>query len=103
MTAQEAQRYARLAGLLLLISLVAGSYGESYIPPNSWPPTDIAETARRVASSSSTPRQLRRLSRRSRLRPHPDRHLLCPAPARQPPLIAHRPLLRPLLDDTPSP
>ena len=51
MTASEAQRYARLAGILLLISLIAGSYGESYIPAKLLAATDIAETARRVASS----------------------------------------------------
>ena len=51
MTAPEAQRYARLAGILLLISLIAGSYGESYIPAKLLAATDIAETARRVASS----------------------------------------------------
>ncbi len=51
MTAPEAQRYARLAGILLIISLVAGSYGESYIPAKLLAATDIAETARRVSSS----------------------------------------------------
>jgi hypothetical protein len=51
MTAPEAQRYARLAGILLIISLVAGSYGESYVPAKLLAATDIAETARRVSSS----------------------------------------------------
>jgi len=51
MTAPEAQRYARLAGILLLISVIAGGYGESYIPAKLLAPTDIAETSRRVASS----------------------------------------------------
>jgi len=51
MTASEAQRYARLAGILLLISVIAGGYGESYIPAKLLAPNDIAETARRVASS----------------------------------------------------
>jgi hypothetical protein len=51
MTAPEAQRYARLAGLLLLVSLVAGGFGESYVPAKLLAATDIAETARRVASS----------------------------------------------------
>jgi hypothetical protein len=31
-TAASAQRYARLAGALILISLVAGGYGEFYVP-----------------------------------------------------------------------
>ena len=51
MTAPEAQRYARLAGILLLISLLAGGFGESYVPAKLLAATDIAETARRVASS----------------------------------------------------
>jgi len=51
MTALEAQRYARLAGLLLVISLVAGGFGESYVPAKLLSATDIAETAHRVASS----------------------------------------------------
>ena len=51
MTAPQAQRYARLAGLLLVISLVAGGFGESYIPAKLLAANDVAETARRVASS----------------------------------------------------
>jgi hypothetical protein len=51
MTAPEAQRYARLAGLFLVLSLVAGGFGESYVPAKLLAATDIAETARRVGAS----------------------------------------------------
>lgn len=51
MTAPEANRYARLAGLLLLVSLVAGGFGESYVPAKLLATNSLAETARRVASS----------------------------------------------------
>jgi hypothetical protein len=51
MKAQEAQRYARIAGLLLLVSLVAGGFGESYVPGKLMAGADIAETARRVGAS----------------------------------------------------
>jgi hypothetical protein len=32
MDANEAQRYARIAGIFLVISLLAGGFGESYVP-----------------------------------------------------------------------
>jgi hypothetical protein len=51
MTAPEAQRYARIAGILLIISLFAGGFGESYVPAKLLAATDVAETARRVAAS----------------------------------------------------
>ncbi len=51
MTAPEAQRYARLAGALLLVSLVAGGFGESYVPAKLFATTDAAETTRRLAGS----------------------------------------------------
>ena len=51
MTAPEANRYARLAGLLLLLSLLAGGFGESYIPSKLLAPASLAETAHRVATS----------------------------------------------------
>jgi hypothetical protein len=28
------QRYARIAGVLILLSLVAGGFGEAYVPSN---------------------------------------------------------------------
>jgi len=51
MTAPEAQRYARIAGILLVISLFAGSFGESYVPAKLLAPTDLAETGRNVAAT----------------------------------------------------
>jgi Domain of unknown function (DUF4386) len=51
MTAPEAQRYARIAGILLLISLVAGGFGESYVPGKLLAATDLAETGRNIAAS----------------------------------------------------
>jgi hypothetical protein len=51
MTAPEAQRYARIAGILLVVSLFAGGFGESYVPGKLLAATDLAETARRVAAS----------------------------------------------------
>ena len=50
MTASEAQRYARLAGILLVVSLFAGSFGESYVPEKLLAATDVAETARRLTA-----------------------------------------------------
>ena len=50
MNAYQAQRYARLAGALLLVSLVAGAFGESYVPEKLQASSDVAETARRVGS-----------------------------------------------------
>jgi hypothetical protein len=51
MTACEAQRYARFAGILLVISLFAGGFGESYVPAKLIASADTAETARRVGAS----------------------------------------------------
>jgi hypothetical protein len=51
MTAPEAQRYARIAGILLIVSLFAGGFGESYVPAKLLAATNVAETARRVAAS----------------------------------------------------
>jgi hypothetical protein len=51
MNASVAQRYARIAGTLLVVSLFAGSFGESYVPGKLLAATDVAETARRVGAS----------------------------------------------------
>jgi Domain of unknown function (DUF4386) len=51
MNAHEAQRYARVAGFLIVVSLVAGSFGESYVPGKLIVGHDAAETARRLAAS----------------------------------------------------
>jgi hypothetical protein len=51
MTAPEAQRYARIAGLLLVITFVAGGFGESYVPGKLLVATDVAETTHRLATS----------------------------------------------------
>lgn len=51
MNPRDAQRYARVAGVLLIVSLVAGGFGESYVPGKLIAANDLAETARRMASS----------------------------------------------------
>jgi hypothetical protein len=51
MTAREAQRYARIAGILLIVSLIAGGFGESFVPAKLIASGDTAETARRVGAS----------------------------------------------------
>ncbi len=51
MNARNAQRYARVAGILLIVSLIAGGFGESYMPGKLLAANDIAETARRIAAS----------------------------------------------------
>ncbi len=51
MKAHEARSYARVAGFLLLVSLVAGGFGESYVPGKLIAPSDVVETARRVGAS----------------------------------------------------
>ena len=51
MTANTAQQYARWIGVLYLISIVAGGYGESYVPNQLLLANDLAGTAHRVGSS----------------------------------------------------
>ena len=51
MTAPEAQRYARIAGILLLITFFVGGFGESYVPGKLLVATDAAETTHRLATS----------------------------------------------------
>jgi hypothetical protein len=52
MNAQNAQRYARVAGILLVISILAGGFGESYVPGKLLAANDLAETAHRMAASA---------------------------------------------------
>ena len=51
MNARDAQHYARVAGILLIVSIPAGGFGESYVPGKLMVASDIAETARRMAAS----------------------------------------------------
>jgi hypothetical protein len=51
MNARDAQRYVRVAGYLLAISMLAGGFGESYVPARLMAGNDFAETARRLAAS----------------------------------------------------
>jgi hypothetical protein len=49
MNASDAHRYARVAGVLLLVSILAGGFAESYVPSKLMVTNNVAETARRVA------------------------------------------------------
>ena len=51
MNTREAQRYVRVAGWLILISIFAGGFGESYVPGKLLAGHDAVETAHRVATS----------------------------------------------------
>src|SRR6266508_2762679 len=48
MTGQSAQKYARVAGVLFLLSLVAGGFGEFYVPSTLLARGDAAATARNL-------------------------------------------------------
>jgi len=50
MNASEAQRYARVAGVLIAISLLAGGFGESFVPGKLIVAGDFHETSLRVAA-----------------------------------------------------
>src|SRR3954469_9321251 len=52
MTSQPAQRYARIAGILLLITMVAGFFGELYVPSRMVVSGDAGATARNLTASS---------------------------------------------------
>ncbi len=54
MTATEAQRYVRLAGIPLLVSLVAGGFGESYIPTKTSSPSSRTTAIHRLDGSTLT-------------------------------------------------
>ena len=53
MTTLPVQRYARIAGVLLLISIVAGGFGEVYVPSKLIVSTDAAATAKNIISSET--------------------------------------------------
>jgi hypothetical protein len=49
----SAKRYARTAGVLLLVSFVAGAVGEAYVPSKIIVPNDAAATARNITAVHS--------------------------------------------------
>jgi hypothetical protein len=51
MNARDARRYARVAGILIIVSLIAGGFGETYVPGKLMASHDVQETARRMAAS----------------------------------------------------
>lgn len=51
MNAHDAQRYTRVAGVLLVVSIFAGGFGESYVPGKLIAAHDLVETAHRMATS----------------------------------------------------
>jgi hypothetical protein len=51
MNARDAQFYARVTGILLIVSLIAGGFGESYVPGKLMASNDATETARTMAAS----------------------------------------------------
>ena len=51
MDAVRAQKYARIAGALYVVSLVAGGFGESYVPQRLLMANDVAATAHNLAAS----------------------------------------------------
>lgn len=53
MNAASVQRYARSGGVLLLVSLVAGGFGELYVPAKLVVSGDAGATARNIAASAS--------------------------------------------------
>jgi hypothetical protein len=48
--ASPVQTYARVVGVLILLSFVAGGFGESYIPSKLIVATDVAATAANLKS-----------------------------------------------------
>src|ERR1700735_3453457 len=51
MNAGTAQQYARWIGALFLVSIVAGGWGESYVPDKLLLANDLAGTAHQMAGS----------------------------------------------------
>ena len=49
----DVQRYARITGILFLLSIVAGFFGEFYVPSTIVVPGDAAATAKNVADFNS--------------------------------------------------
>lgn len=52
-SAGSVQRYARTAGVLSLVSILAGGFGEAYVPMALVVPRDAAATAARILASES--------------------------------------------------
>jgi hypothetical protein len=52
-TAASIQRYARVAGVLFLLSAVAGGFGEAYVPSHLIVSADATATARNIIASHS--------------------------------------------------
>jgi len=53
MTAESAGKYARIAGALLLLSILAGGFGEAYVPAKLIASSDAALTTRNIADSAT--------------------------------------------------
>ncbi|MGA3102344.1 MAG: DUF4386 domain-containing protein [Terracidiphilus sp.] len=51
MNARDVQRYARVAGVLIVVSIFAGGFGETYVPGKLIAANDLVETAHRMAAS----------------------------------------------------
>ena len=51
MNASTAQQYARWIGVLYIVTIVAGGWGESHVPNTLLIANDVAGTAQRVAAS----------------------------------------------------
>src|SRR5450755_3181797 len=47
------QTYARIAGILLLLSLIAGGFGEAYVPSKLIVPSDATATAQNIKAFES--------------------------------------------------
>jgi hypothetical protein len=52
MNAGSAQQYARWIGVLYIVTIVAGGWGESHVPNTLLIANDLAGTAQRLASSA---------------------------------------------------
>jgi hypothetical protein len=50
---QSVSTYARLAGVLFLLTIVAGSFGEFYVPSQLVVPADATATANNIVASES--------------------------------------------------
>ena len=53
MTGPSARRHARIAGVLFLLSVLAGGFGEFYVPSRLVVPGDAAVTARNIRASDA--------------------------------------------------
>lgn len=53
MTSQSALTYARIAGVLLLLSMVGGGFGEAYVPAKLIASSDATLTARNIVASQT--------------------------------------------------